>query len=316
MALSGSPVDAAVSTSAPAPHRPPNPVRLTAAQFSMRPTPPSAPPVVHIRSVVDRPRGDLACSTPVPVAQSQGAVLRRDALPGGVTVRPAMARKVRPKPVLIQSAKRRALTYRRWVRWWRVLFNDIKTIAHHRDLYRQVTAMIDAKPALQVPSACYDWMQLVYVTSQASAIRRLVDWDRRSISLVRLIEEIADHPEVLSRRRFVGLYRGHLPSAFGHRHFQRIARPGADLVDRRLIRRHRRELLTAHRRLRTFVNKYVAHRDKRPMRHLPTYADLDRCVDVVERLGKEYSFILKAEGTSVVPAIMGDWKKPFRVAWL
>lgn len=227
-----------------------------------------------------------------------------------------MATKARPKPVPIQSAKKRTLTYRRWVRWWNLLFDDIKTIAHHRDLYRQVTAMVEANPALHVPSAFYDWMQLAYVTSQASAIRRLVDWDRRSVSLIRLIEEIADHPEVISRRRFVGLYRGHLPTRFGHRGFERVARSGTDMVAPRLIRRHRRDLLIAHRRLRIFVNKYVAHRDKRPMRRLPTYADLDRCVDVVERLGKEFSFILKAEGTSVVPVMPYDWKKPFRVAWI
>lgn len=64
--------------------------------------------------------------------------------------------------------------------------------------------MVEAKPALQVPSPFYSWMQRSYVMGQASAIRRLVDWDGRTISLIRLIEEIADHSEVLSRRRYVG----------------------------------------------------------------------------------------------------------------
>ena len=52
------------------------------------------------------------------------------------------------------------------------------------------------------------------------------------------------------------------------------------------------------------------------MRKLPTFNDLDRCVDVLERLGKRYSLILRAEGTSVVLVIVGDWKKPFRVPWI
>jgi hypothetical protein len=64
------------------------------------------------------------------------------------------------------------------------------------------------------------------------------------------------------------------------------------------------------------VNKHVAHRAKHPIRRLPTYGELDRCVDVLERLAKDYSLILKAEGTDVVPTIIGDWKKPFRVAWI
>jgi hypothetical protein len=64
------------------------------------------------------------------------------------------------------------------------------------------------------------------------------------------------------------------------------------------------------------VNKYVAHRAKHPMRRLPTFTDLDQCIDVVERLAKEYSFILKAENTTVVPLMPYDWKRPFRVPWI
>jgi hypothetical protein len=197
-----------------------------------------------------------------------------------------------------------------------MLFDDIKTIAHHRDLYRKVTAMIEAKPALQVWSPFYDWMQFAYFRSQAMAIRRLVDWDPRSVSLIKLIEEIIDHPEVLTRRRFVGLYSKPLRTHdFAHRHFETIARPGASMVDRRVIQRHRRDVLRAQRRLRRFVNKYVAHRAKRPMRRLPTYADFDQCVDVIEGLGKAFSFILLAEGTDVVPQMDYGWDKAFRVAW-
>jgi hypothetical protein len=65
-----------------------------------------------------------------------------------------------------------------------------------------------------------------------------------------------------------------------------------------------------------FVNKHVAHRDKYPMRRLPTYGELDHCVDVLEKLAEKYSLILKAEGTDVVPAIVYDWQEPFRVAWI
>jgi hypothetical protein len=220
------------------------------------------------------------------------------------------------KAVPIQSAAQRTVMYRRWVRWWNVLFDDIKTIAHHRDLYRHVTAMVQANPALHVPSAFYDWMQRAYWMEQAVAIRRLVDWDWRSISLIRLIEQIADHPEVLSRHRYVAHHKSQHGKYIGHRTFDRMAGVGAKQLRRRTIRQHQRELLKAHQRLRVFVNKHVAHRNRTPMRRLPTYAELDACVDVLEKLAKEYSLILKAEGTDVVPTIVYDWKKPFRVAWI
>ncbi len=226
-------------------------------------------------------------------------------------------RKTRPKPVPIPSAAKRAAIYRRWVRWWRLLRGDITSIAFHRYVYREVTAMVDAKPSVKVPSAFFDWMRLAYVTDMSSAIRRLSDHRRDVISLRRLMEEIALHPRVLSRRRFVGLYSGALRHAIGHHDFERFARPGADAVDPRVIWRHRQELLSAERRLRIFVNKHVAHRSRYPMRHLPTYDELDRCVDLLERLAKAYCLLLEAEGlTQVVPVVQYDWKKPFRTAWL
>ena len=160
-------------------------------------------------------------------------------------------------------------------------------------------------------------MQRAYWMEQAVVIRRLVDWDKRTISLIRLIEEMADHPEVLSRRRYVAHYKtGNHAKWRADTHFDGLARSGATRMDGGTIREHRRELLTAHRRLRVFVNKHVAHRARHPMRRLPTHGELEGCVDVLEKLAEKYSLILKAEGTSVVPTIVGDWKKPFREAWI
>ena len=55
--------------------------------------------------------------------------------------------------------------------------------------------MVDANPAIKVPSTFYDWMRRVYVNDMTIAIRRLVDWDPQgALSFVRLMAEIEDHP--------------------------------------------------------------------------------------------------------------------------
>jgi len=229
----------------------------------------------------------------------------------------AKMRRTRPRPVVISSAAKRTAVYRRWLRWWKLLRGDITTIAFHRHIYREVTAIVDANPAVKVPSVFFDWMRLAYVTDMASAVRRITDHRKDTISLRRLMDEIVLHPGVLSRRRFVGLYPGILRRAIAHRDFERFARPGAPTIDPRVVWRHRQELLSALRRLRIFVNKHVAHRSRYPMRHLPTYAEHDRCVDLLERLARDYCLLLEAAGLArVVPVVQYDWKKPFRTAWL
>lgn len=226
-------------------------------------------------------------------------------------------KKARPKPQPITSASKRRSTYLRWKRWLRYVYDEIVEMALDRHVYREVQAMIASNTNLQVPSVFYDWMNRAYVADMAVAIRRQTDRDSRSISLLRLIQDVGDHPEVISRRRYVRFYGSGRLRTLGHRSFERFAKKGADQINPAVIRKHERELLAAERKLRRFVNKHVAHRSRCPMRHLPTYGDLDTCLDLLERLLKDYKLLIDAAGLSrVVPVIQYDWKKPFHVAWI
>jgi len=222
----------------------------------------------------------------------------------------------RPKPSRIISSRRRRSTFLRWRRWYKEIHATITDLAHKRRIYREVTAMITANPRLQVPSVFYDWMRRAYITDMTIGVRTLVDWDRRAISLVKLMEEIVDHPKVLSRRRYTAKYRGHL-RRFGHLEFDRLAGRGEQQIDATIIRRQRRELINSQKKLRTFVNRNVAHKSRYKMRRLPTYAEMDVCVDLLEDLAKKFTLLLEQKGlTDVVPVIQYDWKAPFRVPWI
>lgn len=53
------------------------------------------------------------------------------------------------------------------------------------------------------------------------------------------------------------------------------------------------------------------------MRRLPTYAEMDVCVDLLENLAKKFTLLLEQKGlTDVVPVIQYDWKAPFRLPWI
>jgi hypothetical protein len=227
-----------------------------------------------------------------------------------------MARKRRKRPDPLRSGAARYRAYRRWRRWFDQIKHQIFDIHHRRQVYREVMAMVEANPALRVPSAFYSWMQGAYVNDMTMAVRRLVDRDRRTISFARLMREIEDHPEVMTRVRFVARYPPFLRKN-GQRDFERFASPTAKTIHRRFVQRHQRELLTAAERLKAFVDKHVAHKDRRPMRRLPTYAELDESIDVLGRLAKAYSLLLEQTAlVEVVPVIQEDWKAPFRIPWI
>jgi hypothetical protein len=184
-----------------------------------------------------------------------------------------------------------------------------------RHIYKEVLTIARGNPAvMDAPGDFFEWMRRLYILSMTITMRRLVDRDRRTVSFVRLMEEIADHPEILSRDRFV---RGYPPHLRGREGFDRFCRPGARHVSRAIINGHKRRLLREQRRLRDYVNKHVAHTDRRPMRQMPTFEELDAWVDLLEELLTDYVLLLEGKGlTDVLPVWQHDWKAPFRVPWL
>jgi len=196
---------------------------------------------------------------------------------------------------------------------------EITQLVVDRHVYKEVLAIVRANPTLRdLPDDFYAWMRRLYIESMTIRVRRLVDthW-KKPLSFVGLMDEIADHPEVLTRERFVQRYPKNIRLHVADRDFDNYSRPGAAHVTPSIIRNHRRRLMKAQRRLHDFVDKHVAHKDRRPLRRLPTFEELDACVDLLEELLREYIGMIEARAlTQVLPVWQYDWKAPFRVPWI
>ena len=221
-----------------------------------------------------------------------------------------------PLPSFLLSARARANKFRQWKRQFKVIEKQITELALRRYIYREVTKLIQTNSRLQVRSAFYDWMHAVYVIDMTVSIRRLVDWNRRTISFIRLLEDVKQHPEVISRRRFTYPYKK-LMKQFGHRDYERFAKPGQNILDKSVVATDRKLLIHSQKRLRKFLNTHIAHLDKNRRRHFPTHAELELCLDTLEILVKKYAKLFEHVALmNVAPVIQYDWKAPFRVAWL
>jgi hypothetical protein len=61
----------------------------------------------------------------------------------------------------------------------------------------------------------------------------------------------------------------------------------------------------------------VAHRAEQSLRRLPTFEELNTCVDLLQKLLKQYVLLLEAKAlTQVLPTWQYDWKQVFRTAWI
>src|SRR4051812_17129327 len=94
--------------------------------------------------------------------------------------------------------------HRRWLAMVSTVRDDVHGLHHHRAIWRQVVdELLRVAPDERIFADHYTQL---YVHRQTIALRRLVDQDPNSLSLTRLLIELAEHPESMTRARHVDLY--------------------------------------------------------------------------------------------------------------
>ena len=207
--------------------------------------------------------------------------------------------------------------FKKWDEWLGKIIEDVENQLINRRIFWEVQNIIDANSQIQQPSSFYGWMGTLYAATGAAGVRRQVDLDKQSISFVRLLEEIIKWPEVLSRKRFVTLYVSKDPflERSANLHFDDFAGSGKPHIDPSVVEGELKQLRDKAEVLKKFATKRVAHLDKNPPRRVPTYGELDDCLDLMERLLKKYVMLFRCEGYDL-PEWLTDWKAIFREPWI
>jgi hypothetical protein len=210
--------------------------------------------------------------------------------------------------------------WRRWIDGQ--MQNEIVTMHLHRATWRRVQAIIEHNGQLP-ESYWWEFMSDIYASSQAAAVRRQVYADTDAASLGRLISEIADDAEKLTRGFWFGCWG--TPDSEGERivrehgwqtHYAGDvgrhldpAIPAADLAD----------LRAASTKVTDYVDRHIAHSDHRPIpsTRLPTLGDVHDAIDKVGFLFTKYTNLLTASTWAFLePVLQHDWEAVFRVPWM
>lgn len=207
--------------------------------------------------------------------------------------------------------------YASWIEQLELVIQDVYSLHHHRHLYREVRDMAIA--ADLPPSAFFDALGLWYASSQAAALRRLVDRRRGTISLIRLLDEIKRNPAVMDRERHIGLWGDdRFFQAEGHRNYDRfVSEANPDRIDADAVAADIDGVNAVVERVERYVNDHVAHRAAEQTTDIPTFAELHEAIDVIGAVVQKYASLLKAEILAELePVIQYDWLAPFRRPWL
>jgi hypothetical protein len=206
--------------------------------------------------------------------------------------------------------------------------SDVHTMFHERHLWKNVIAMLEQSADRRDARYVNSWMIRSYVDRQCSAIRRLNDYRRDTISLRRCLRELIRRPRLLTRSRYEQLaIRTAVANGIeddvlyerGFAGYAEFADASGDHLDRARVRGDLDTLETATASVKAYANKRIAHLDyKADLSALPlTFGDLDNAIDAVGALMRKY-YGLRHPGESlafVTPWLGEPWLIAFKHAW-
>jgi hypothetical protein len=205
----------------------------------------------------------------------------------------------------------------KWIRWMKVIHDEIQQLVIAKDIFWEVQEIIKNNKNIQKPSSFYEYLGNTYVSHSVIGMRRQLKVDTQSISLARLLTEMANNPEVLSRKYYTAMYVGSVVEDFADRDFDRFSSPGAPHISKTMVLSDLAKLCDAGRTLERFADRRIAHRDKRAVKSPPRFKDGDAFIDLLDQLYVKYHLLFHASAMdSLMPTYQYDWKEIFREAWI
>jgi len=207
--------------------------------------------------------------------------------------------------------------YQKWSKWLDTVYSDITNLSRYSHIFWEVQEIIQNNSKIQKPSSFYEFLGQSYIAYVLIGIRRQIKIDRDSISFARLLKEIIDTPEILSRERFIEHYQGTPIKHHADEDFDKFAGCRGKHVDPSIVKKDLEKLQQTAKILEDYADKMIAHLDKRKPAVVPTFKDVDECIDFLEKLLKKYHLLIKCEAlTSILPSYLYDWKAVFYEPWI
>lgn len=205
----------------------------------------------------------------------------------------------------------------KWLRWLEVIKGEVQDLVVTKHTFHEVQGLIKDNPLLHQPTSFYDYLSRTYVSHIIIGLRRQLKCDKQGISMARLFEEMIETPQAFTRRHYVSLYKGSVVERFADKDFNKFAAPKAPHIDPTLVAADLARLRGASKRCEEFADKRVAHRDKREPKELPTYKEVDACIDLLDELYVRYFLLFHASNMeTLLPTWQYDWKAVFRLPWI
>lgn len=186
----------------------------------------------------------------------------------------------------------------------------------HRETWKTLVHIAEANKSLP-PSYLFEFISDIYGDSQASAVRRMADRDRDASSLANVIAEVAQSPELITREAAWGLATEPTTRAIIDAQFTELAGDGPHLAHQ-IPQQDLLRLEKASQAVKSYVDRHVAHTDKRPFdpASLPKLGDVHEATHVVSELFSKYAALVCQRNYTALHDMPDGWTEVLKQPWL
>lgn len=170
----------------------------------------------------------------------------------------------------------------------RELRDETLELVEDHDIYWKVQRVIQNNARLlSARSSFFDMMNDGFAHSTALRVRRIVDTDHRTISLLRLLRDLVSYPGLLSGK-----------------------------VKEVELENDIRELEESTKKIKEYVDQFVAHHDRAPTADTPINRELTRAIETISRMFRKYYGVLMNTDLDLRMSRLGDPLEIFRYPWI
>ncbi len=211
----------------------------------------------------------------------------------------------------------------KWIRWLKVIEDEIMQLLIAKDIFWAVQKLIRGNKKIQKPSSFYQYLGYTYISYIVMGIRRQTKIDQQSISLARLLKDIADNYKKITREYYKELYKNlpisHLvpPGDLGDQDFDEFcSQPGDQNISMEMPINDLCILRTQCQILEDYADKRIAHSDKRGIKNIPKFHHVDESIDMFKKLYIKYHKVLNGPFIlDMEPIFQYDWQAIFDFPW-
>lgn len=172
----------------------------------------------------------------------------------------------------------------KWQRWTELICGDCANLLLSRDMFNDLRGMIGKNPKMQQNDYFHEYMHDTYVAHALMMVRKHLKVDRDSISLTALASDIFEHRLSAPHPEF------------------------AEEIDQKLT-----HFMSSAKKLESFADRVIAHRDKRVPLKTPTFNDVSDAISAMDNLAVQCSLALDLNWVDTCkPTIQYGWLTIFR----